>query len=335
MEKKSKMFSAALRNGVKVGIGAAAAFTGSAGYMYVYAKENTRYIIYAGPGMEELALKLVRQEPGKHRYLPITWNQRADGSSDVKVQGIQDNDVTNEDVLFLASFGDSASLLAQYTALYSLCDSVINSMTIVAPYMPGTVAGDASPSARLLSNLPTCGRPHRIVSYDTNIQISGSAKASIYNTAPLVSELVKSKHFDCVAFASNDTHTRYRGAVKGKYNVVRLETKSDVLSSRKTPEIMEGSPAGKHVLLVDTVMHKADSPIAIAQKLKAQGALSVSLFCTHAVPASDTDISDLQSSDDLHKVYLTNSYRPAKAQLPRTGGKFEVIDLTPVILKDI
>eukprot|EP01061_Rhynchopus_euleeides_P015116 TRINITY_DN25931_c0_g2_i1.p2 TRINITY_DN25931_c0_g2~~TRINITY_DN25931_c0_g2_i1.p2 ORF type:complete len:330 (+),score=151.38 TRINITY_DN25931_c0_g2_i1:55-1044(+) len=329
------MFAAALRNGIRVGAGAAIAFSGSVGYYYVHAKESTRYIIYAGPGMEELALKLVRQDPGKHRYLPITWTQRADGSSDVKVAGLQDNDVTNEDILFLASFGDSDSLLAQYTALYSLCDSVINSMTIVAPYMPGTVAGNATPAARLLSNLPACGRPHRIVSYDTDVNISGSAKASIYTTAPLVSELMKTKQFDCLAFNSAETYSRYRSSIKGRPTYVRIESKTDALSSRAEPEIMEGSPSGKHVLLVDSVLHKAETPIAVAKKLKAQGALSVSLFCTHAVPSAQQDLTSIAEDDAIHKVYITNSYRPAKAQLPRGRSKFEVLDLTPVILKDI
>eukprot|EP00754_Rhynchopus_humris_P043903 Rhum_TRINITY_DN3618_c0_g1::Rhum_TRINITY_DN3618_c0_g1_i1::g.11526::m.11526 len=314
------MWSNALRTGLRVSLGGTAAFATCAGYTYVYAKDKQCFVIYAGPGMEELAVKMVRAEPGRHRNLPIKWETRGDGSTMVRVEGLKGTAVTNADVLFLASFHDSNALVAQYNAMYKLCEAPINSMTVVAPYLPGTVDNCPAPTARLLSNLPATARPHRIISYDTAMNSLGSVKANVLSTAPLVTDLIESKKFTAVVLPSENAKDTFAEAAKD-VAVVGVTNGS----------VASGSAYGKHVLIVDTVLNQAAPHVALAKTLKSEGALSVSLYCTHGVPHADWD--KLVDSN-LHKVYVTNSFRGAKAALPKAVNS-EVLDLGPIIMKTL
>eukprot|EP01064_Diplonema_japonicum_P028642 TRINITY_DN4433_c6_g1_i1.p1 TRINITY_DN4433_c6_g1~~TRINITY_DN4433_c6_g1_i1.p1 ORF type:complete len:328 (+),score=91.01 TRINITY_DN4433_c6_g1_i1:58-1041(+) len=306
------------------------------GIYAISAKEKRSYMVYAAPGMEEMALKLVRSEPGVHRYMPIQWGKNEDGSDNVNVQGIQNGEVLNENVLFLAALTDNESVLMQYHAMSALCGAVVNSMTVVAPYMPGTSSGDASNTAQLLSSLPNCGTPHRIISYDTVMSCGSGAKADVKSVAPVIASLMKEKKFNCIAFPSSEASGVYKEALHlagSKHSVVRCDRKSDeIIAAKTTVEVLEGSPKGMHVLLVDTVLQKNNKNLSeVSEALLNKGALSVSVFCTHALPTHDWAA---YNDSTISKVYVSNSHSATKTSIPKSP-KFEVVDMHQVVFKDI
>lgn len=73
-------------------------------------------------------------------------------------------------MVFLASFHNNDATLSQFHVLNMLCESFVESMTVVLPYYPtGTMervlregqVATASTLARLFSNLPRVGKPVR------------------------------------------------------------------------------------------------------------------------------------------------------------------------------
>merc|ERR1712107_867068 len=74
-----------------------------------------------------------------------------------------------------ADFHCNDAILSQFHALTSLCESFIASLTILLPYYPhgtkerkmseGEVA-TANTIGRMLSSLPSVGRPTRVMIYD-------------------------------------------------------------------------------------------------------------------------------------------------------------------------
>ncbi|KAJ9445566.1 Ribose-phosphate pyrophosphokinase 4 [Diplonema papillatum] len=320
--------------GLKVGAGALVA-AGTAQYC-VYAKDRKSYVIYAAPGMEEVALKLVREQPGKHRYLPIAWRKTADGSDEASVEGVGSGDLDDEDVLFLASFTDGAATLAQYHALARVCDAPINSMTVVAPYLPGAATGNTAGTTRLLSTLPACAAPLRIITYDAkNLAREEHAKIIPATTAHILADMIKRRNFNCVAFTTPEAQRLFApqlDAARVGVSYLRTDMKCDeLIPTKKTVQVMEGSPRGKHLLLVDSSISAATA--AAAKKLASEGALSVSVFSTHAVSTSpNASFAALAGEPAVSKIFVTNSL-PATQQL--SGPKFEVVDLCPHIMKAI
>ena len=294
---------------------------------WVEAKSQKTYIVFTGPGMENVALKMISAQPGKHRFLPIKWDKHEDGSDKLDITGLDSDDLTNEDVLFLSSMdGTNGSLLSQYNAMSQICDKSIGSLTIVVPCMPGTASGNAEQSARLLGTLPQCGAPHRVITFDTSLNaVIPGAKTEVKSTASMVQELIASNGYGAIAHLNNST------AASQVTDVERISVAMTINAVKSTPQILGGNAKGKHVLLVDdSCMHSKESVQAFATAIKNSGALSVSLYCTHTSP-SLLGLSQLAGDHTLSKVYVTNSNCSQKTVPPSV----KVLDMTPLILSSI
>ncbi|EKU20085.1 hypothetical protein NGA_2040700, partial [Nannochloropsis gaditana CCMP526] len=99
-----------------------------------------------------------------------------DGTDNIEVGGFQPHNVmAGEHVLFLASFHNNDVTLSQFQVMVMLLQSFIESLTIVLPFYPvGTMervskegqVATANTYAQMFSNLPSCGRPTRLLIYD-------------------------------------------------------------------------------------------------------------------------------------------------------------------------
>lgn len=122
-------------------------------------------------------------------------------------------------MLFCAFFFPSLSpddatlkdaILSQFQALVVLCESFIESMTILLPFYPmGTMervlkegqVATASTIARMLSALPSVGRPIRVMVYDIHtlqnrFYFSGSAIASPHSAIPALLQFISNPDDD-------------------------------------------------------------------------------------------------------------------------------------------
>jgi len=87
------------------------------------------------------------------------------------------NEIVGKDVLFLASFHNNDVTLSQFSVFVVLLQSFISSFTIILPFYPvGTMerveiegkVPTANTYAVLLSSLPSCWQPSRIMIYDVH-----------------------------------------------------------------------------------------------------------------------------------------------------------------------
>jgi phosphoribosylpyrophosphate synthetase len=115
------------------------------------------------------------------------------------------NKIRGSHVLFLSSFHSNDAILSQFQALVCLCESFIESLTVVLPYYPvGTmerttkegVVATANTVAKMLSSLPPVGRPIRVIIYDIHAlqnryYFSGHALADTVSTIPLLLHHIK------------------------------------------------------------------------------------------------------------------------------------------------
>jgi hypothetical protein len=129
------------------------------------------------------------------------WGKFPDGTDNIEIGGFQpENRISGENVLFLASFHNNDVTLSQFQVMVSvfvawayrgkglpaqrspsialqitLLQSLIESLTVVLPYYPvGTMervvqegqVATAATYAQMFSNLPSCGKPTRLIIYD-------------------------------------------------------------------------------------------------------------------------------------------------------------------------
>ena len=122
-------------------------------------------------------------------------------------------------MVFLASFHNNDATLSQFHVLNMLCESFVESMTVVLPYYPtGTMervlregqVATASTLARLFSNLPRVGKPVRrlLRALDLGCRVSSRAGKGLDVTPR--QDRMRAKSFVCgwqVRVMVYDLHT--------------------------------------------------------------------------------------------------------------------------------
>jgi hypothetical protein len=134
------------------------------------------YNIIAGPGMEEMAMELMRKDPQRFTYFPTDWRKFPDGSDNITVGGFHPiNRIKDQNLLFLASFHSNDATMSQFHVMTMLAESFPKHLTVCLPFYPTAtmervtregVCATANTTARFFSGLPTTGRPNRIMIYD-------------------------------------------------------------------------------------------------------------------------------------------------------------------------
>eukprot|EP00658_Telonema_sp_P-2_P043741 TRINITY_DN31632_c0_g1_i1.p1 TRINITY_DN31632_c0_g1~~TRINITY_DN31632_c0_g1_i1.p1 ORF type:complete len:360 (-),score=94.23 TRINITY_DN31632_c0_g1_i1:84-1163(-) len=315
------------------------------------------YRIIAAPGMEATAARMAEAEPNKFVYHPSKWDSFPDGTDNIRLGGFAGgkNELAGQNVLFLANFDSNGNTLSQLCAMVMLCESFLKTFTVLLPFYPtatmervteeGSIA-TANCTAKLLSNLPPVGVPTRVMCYDLHtlqnrFYFGNNALASLHSAFPLmIDKIQQDQSINAIAFPDDGAEKRYRHLFEkhlpGMEFIVCGKKRDPNDPTRRTITLKDGNPAGKRILIVDDICQSGGTIAVCGQKLRDQGAADVSAFCTHAVlpgTAAERFISG-DRRDIFSKFYVTNSCPSVTARLPY-GSVFEVLDLTPQILKDL
>jgi phosphoribosylpyrophosphate synthetase len=164
-------------------------------------ERHRRYVCLAADVFNFMAKKLQSFDSSHFKHFPITWEKFPDGTDNITISGFSPrNEIAGEHVVFFASFHNNDITLSQISVLIVLLQSFIESLTIVLPFYPvgtnerveveGRVA-TANTYATLLSNLPSIGRPIRIMIYDIHalqnrFYFHGSVVPSLHTSIPLL-----------------------------------------------------------------------------------------------------------------------------------------------------
>lgn len=196
-------------------------------------QKKRKYQLLAAPGMEQLARAMVALEPKRFAYHETSWQKFPDGTDKIEVGGFHPvNRLAGNHIVFLCSFHNNDVTLSQFSVMITLLSSFVESLTIVLPFYPvGTMervikegqVATANTYAEMLSNLPSCGRPARLVVYDLHtlqnrFYLHNHAFASLQTTIPLLIDALRQQAaedpanaVDCIAFPDDGAAKRFSG----------------------------------------------------------------------------------------------------------------------------
>lgn len=317
-----------------------------------YFKQNSkvRYQVIAGPNMERFAEDIVKLYPSRFKYHKTEWEKFPDGTDRIVIGGFQpQNHISGQNIIMLASFHDNGVTLSQFSVMITLLQSFIESLTIILPFYPvGTMervveegqVATANTYAQMLSNLPSCGKPTRLIVYDLHtlqnrFYLHGHAIASLQTTIPLLIKKINTTNINCIAFPDD-------GAAK-RFSYMFEKLGHEVVTCGKHREgekriviIQDGNPEGKNVIIVDDLVQTGGTLYECSVALKKAGANSVSAFVAHGVFPKESWRAFMKGGPRhcFEKFYLTNSIPTVSDMLPK-DDVFEVISLVHKIVDDL
>lgn len=280
------------------------------------------------------------------------------------------NDVTLSQfsvmIMLLQSFIETLTVVLPYSPVGTM-ERVVRE---------GQVA-TAATYAHIFSSLPSCGKPTRLMVYDLHtlqnrFYLHGNAVANLQTTIPILKEIIsggssnignggdkdgdddntRGSHdrYYCIAFPDDGAAKRFGPYFKGEYDIIvcgktrtkRIESECSTDNQQLLPDrvvtIHDGSPSGRHVVIVDDIVQTGGTLYEAGCVLKRSGAITVSAFVTHAVFPNDSWKRFSKEGDFgqcFHKFWVTNSIPTVTSKLPTSEGMFEVLDITSRIAKDL
>lgn len=249
----------------------------------------------------------------------------------------------------LASFHNNDVTLSQFSVMVSLLQSFIESLTVVLPFYPvGTMervieegqVATANSYAQMFSNLPSCGKPTRLVIYDLHtlqnrFYLHGNSIASLQTTIPILIDRIKETGIDCIAFPDDGAAKRFGSMFKGLgFEIVTCGKTRD--GDKRVVYIQDGNPEGKTVVIVDDLVQTGGTLYECGVALKNAGAKGVNAFVAHGVFPNESWKRFMKAGDRgcFDKFFLTNSIPTVTDVLP-TDDVFEVFDLSTKIVDDL
>ena len=301
--------------------------------------------------MERMAQSLARAFPNRLLYHETRWQKFPDGTDNIHIGGFHPiNRISGEHILLLASFHNNDVTLSQFSVMVALLQSFVESLTIVLPFYPvGTMervfeegqVATANTYAQMFSNLPSCGKPTRLIVYDLHtlqnrFYLHGNAIASLQTTVPLLLERIKNTPIDCIAFPDDGAAKRFGSMFKDLgYEIVTCGKTRD--GDKRVVIIQDGDPSGKHVVIVDDLVQTGGTLYECGLALKAAGAEEVNAFVAHGVFPNHSwkkFLSSGERGDCFKRFYLTNSIPTVTDHIPK-NDVFEVLDLGVQIMRDV
>lgn len=266
--------------------------------------------------------------------------------------------VAGKDILFLSVLSSNDATLSQFSVLIVLLQSFIRSLTIVLPYYPvGTMdrvdvegkVATASTYATILSSLPSCGTPARLMIYDIHALqerffFHKNVVPSLHSGLPLLRRHLlhpDQSHLEisAVVFPDDGAAKRFKHFFTSHgYDVITCGKHR--AGSKRVVTIQDGDPSGKNVLLIDDLVQTGGTLLEAARVLKRRGALNVYAYVTHAIFPHHSwqkflfDSEAPAASRLVTKFWVTDSVPSTTSRLPR-DNVFEVLDLLPQIMSDL
>jgi len=315
-------------------------------------RQSMQYRIIAAKECEDMGRKMQEADPDRFSFFETQWGKFPDGTDNIEIGGfLPHNNLSGENVLFLASFHNNDVTLSQFQVMICLLQSFIESLTVVLPYYPvgtmervtkeGTVA-TAATYAHMFSSLPSCGRPTRLMVYDLHtlqnrFYLHGNAVASLQTAIPLLKERLKSSGIDCVAFPDDGAAKRFSTLFYDMDVEIVVCGKTRGEGDTRTVVIQDGNPEGRNVVIVDDLVQTGGTLYECGKTLKAAGAESVSAYVSHAVFPKESWKRFNVGGDRavFEKFWITNSIPTVTNTLPIKDSIFEVLDLKNIIIHDL
>jgi len=312
-----------------------------------------RYQVLASSSMREFAIKMCENNPDRMNFHEIKWNRFPDGTDHIEIEAYSPkNHIRGEHVLFCASFDNNAVTLSQLYVLIVLCESFVESLTILLPFFPTAtmervvkegVVATANALSKLLANLPNPGRPIRMIVYDLHtlqnqFYLGNHCCADLRSAVPSLYDQVLHRDdtdINAIAFPDDGAQKRF-GSLFEDYPMIVCGKVRDGVNRKVT--IKEGSPKDLNVLIVDDLIQTGGTLYECGKVLKQFGAKSVYAFATHGVFPNESWRRFLPDGDRnvFDKVFITNTIPGVSDDIiANNSPTFQVIDLEKQVVQDL
>jgi phosphoribosylpyrophosphate synthetase len=249
-------------------------------------------------------------------------------------------------------------------ALVTLCESFILSLTIALPYYPhGTMerveregeVATASTVARIISHLPSCGSPARVMLYDLHAlqnryYFHGNAAASLHSTVPMLLSALNadaarmpdaaSGRVSAIAFPDDGAAKRFgKLFVQEGFPIIICGKVRD--GDKRIVRIMEGECKDHHVLIVDDLTRSGGTLYQCGKVLRESGAVGVSAFVAHVAMPPEVCKKFFKKGDlgageyAIFDTFYTTDSNPIVADNLPKEDVFQVLDLVPRLMEDL
>lgn len=329
-------------------------------------KAEKFYNVLAAPLCERKGRQLEAAAPERFRFFPSRWEKFSDSGTDkIELGGFTPmNHIRGSHVLFLADFHSNDAVLSQVNALVTLCESFILSLTIALPYYPhGTMervdregeVATASTVARIISHLPSCGSPARVMMYDLHAlqnryYFHGNASASLHSTVPM---LLSTLHADrarmpdaasgrvsAIAFPDDGAAKRFGKLFEQEgFPIIICGKVRD--GDKRIVRIMEGECKDHHVLIVDDLTRSGGTLYQCGKVLRESGAVGVSAFVAHVAMPPEVCKKFFRKGDlgageyAIFDTFYTTDSNPIVADKLPKDDVFRVLDMVPRLMEDL
>mmetsp|Transcript_526 Transcript_526/g.996 ORF Transcript_526/g.996 Transcript_526/m.996 type:complete len:408 (+) Transcript_526:64-1287(+) len=259
-------------------------------------KKKSSCLLFYSPDTEQLARK-VSEASSKIELGEISWKNFADRFPNLFINNAQS--LKNSHVAFLASFHDPALIFEQLSIIYALPRMFVGSFTLVLPFFPTGTAerieaeGEVATAftlARILSNIPLSrGGPTSLVIFDIHALQErfyfGDTVLPLFESGIPLLKAELNKHASngedfVIAYPDEGAWKRFHMFFPDYPEVICTKVRD---GDKRIVRLKEGSPEGKHVVIVDDLVQSGGTLIECQKLLAAQGAKHVSAYVTHGV----------------------------------------------------
>lgn len=304
------------------------------------------HILLTSSPMTALAQR-VRAANERIQVGAISWNRFPDGFPNTFIQDVAT--LQDAHVSFLACFETPDTIFEQMSAIYAIAALRPASFKILLPYFPtGTMervdhegqVATASTLAQMISAVAPAG-PGPVPLYLWDVHALPIRHYFGQNISPkfktgtkLLKERLASEDVSIV-FPDEGAWKRF----KAMFSDERGQPLFPFVVCRKVREghgrkiaISEGDVAGKHMVIIDDVIHSGGTLVECFHTLKAAGADKVSVYATHGVMENDAWKKFLGIG--FQHVWMTDSC-PTTVSLVSSLKPFEVLSLAPSIARAV
>ncbi|KAL4853687.1 Ribose-phosphate pyrophosphokinase 3 [Chlorella vulgaris] len=305
-------------------------------------------LLFYYPDCEQLARRIVQCSDGTVELAEINWKRFADGFPNLFVKDAIR--IRNRHVAFLASFHTPGVIFEQISIIYQLPRLFVGSFTLVLPYFPTGTAerveaeGDVATAftlARIISNIPLArGGPASVVIFDIHAlqerfyfgdQVLPLFESGIPLLRQRLQQLPDASNIT-IAYPDEGAWKRFHYQF-GDYPEVICTKVRD--GDKRIVRLKEGTPRGRHVVIVDDLVQSGGTLIECQRLLSTQGAAHVSAYVTHGVFPNESwrrfeGEGGNGAADGFKYFWITDSC-PATVTSVTDRAPFEVLSLAAPI----
>lgn len=320
-------------------------------YSIIKEKNDQKVLMYH-PKLKDLAKNLISTYNFRESY--IDWGRFPDNWPNIQFE--PSSTLIEKDVVYLMSVSSIDVFTEQLCLLIALPRQLINSLTIIIPYLgPAThervsysgMLATVEPILKILSSCipstrsgPPVVRVYDIHALQERFYVTDKIIFKLDSAIPLLKDLLNERRVSkpiTIVFPDDGAYKRFQYQFNEHPMIIcsKIRDGNERKISIKDKYNWSDSDASllEEAFIVDDLVQSGGTILNTARALKQLGFTKVNAYVTHAVFPEDSWKKFIDNSD-IDKFYTTNS-NPEVTNVLKKVNKFVVLDITNQISKSV